>query len=111
MANLTIQNQELRAQLESVAAQLTNLQNTIQQLSQNNGNNNRRNTNSNNNRNTNANSNRNSNNPRRPPTHYCWTHGGTINPFHTSQRCQRPAEGHVREATLEDRRGGNNRNT
>ena len=32
MANLTIQNQELRTQLDRVTTQLTNLQNTIQQL-------------------------------------------------------------------------------
>ena len=35
MANLTIQNQELHTQLESVTAQLTALQSTIQQLTSN----------------------------------------------------------------------------
>ena len=111
MANLTIQNQDLRTQLENVTTQLTNLQNTIQQLTQNNSSsNNRSNNNTGNNRRNN--NNRNANNPRRrPPTHYCWTHGGTTSQFHTSQTCQRPAEGHVREATLQDKRGGNTLNT
>jgi len=43
MANLTIQNQELRTQLENITTQLTNLQNTLQQLTL------KQNTNSNNN--------------------------------------------------------------
>ena len=70
MANITIQNQELRTQLESVTAQLTALQSTIQQLTSNqqqnnNSNNNRRNNNNNtsigNYRNNNSNSNRRNN--------------------------------------------------
>ena len=71
MANLTIQNQELRTQLESVTAQLASLQSTIQQLisnqqQNNNSNNNHRNNNNNNCRdNSNPNSNRRNNNNKR----------------------------------------------
>ena len=128
MNNLTIQNQELRTQSETVTANLTVLQNTAQQLTSNqqqnnNSNNNRRNNNNNtsssNRRNNNSNSNRrnnqnnnNRNNQNRPRTAaYCWTHGGTPDPFHTSQTCMLPAPGHVREATLQDMRGGNTRFT
>ena len=123
MANLTIQNQELRTQLESVTAQLASLQSTIQQLTSNqqqnnNSNNNRRNNNNNNRRNnSNSNSNRRNNNNNRSNQNrsrtvaYCWTHGGTPDPFHTSQTCMLPAPGHVREATLQDMRGGNTRFT
>jgi len=124
MNNLTIQNQELRTQLETVTANLTALQNTIQQLTSNqqqsnNSNTNRQNTNNNNNnsnrRNNYPNSNRrnipnnyNRSNQNRPRiVAYCWTHGGQSDRFHTSQTCMYPAPGHIREATLQDTQGGN----
>ena len=46
---------------------------------------------------------------------YCWTHGLTLHrpgsrlPPHTSANCNRKAEGHKNEATLENLMGGNNR--
>lgn len=40
---------------------------------------------------------------------YCWTHGGRVASTHTSQTCTNPAEGHQRQATFADRRGGSNR--
>lgn len=41
---------------------------------------------------------------------YCWTHGFDIAPSHTSDNCPAPADGHCRQATIEDRRGGSTRN-
>ena len=114
MANLNVQIQELCTQLESVTAQLTALQSTVQQLTsvqqQNNNNNNNRCNQGINNRHNNSNSNanrcnnnNNHNNQNRPRTvAHCWTHRGIPDPFHTSQTCMYPAPGHVREATLQD---------
>lgn len=31
--------------------------------------------------------------------YYCWSHGGNLNPQHTSAKCKYPKEGHVKEAT------------
>jgi hypothetical protein len=42
------------------------------------------------------------------PVTYCWTHGVTRNLAHNSATCQRTAEGHVKEATYDDRKGGSN---
>ena len=39
---------------------------------------------------------------------YCWTHGLGYNPEHTSATCSRPADGHCRDATCADKKGGNN---
>ena len=30
--------------------------------------------------------------------YYCWSHGGTLNPKHTSETCNHPKEGHKKEA-------------
>eukprot|EP00957_Ditylum_brightwellii_P037625 2845241-Ditylum_brightwellii.AAC.1 len=38
--------------------------------------------------------------------HYCWTHGVTRGPGHTSVNCGNPAEGHKKEATLFNCMGG-----
>ena len=50
-----------------------------------------------------------------PPTgaggssyHYCWTHGLSLNPNHTSATCNRQAPGHQTAATLMNMMGGNN---
>ena len=41
---------------------------------------------------------------------YCWTHGWDIHNTHTSQSCNYPAEGHIRDATRADTKGGRNHN-
>jgi hypothetical protein len=41
-------------------------------------------------------------------TWYCWSHGSGINPEHTSRACKNKKEGHKDDATLFDRKGGNN---
>ena len=123
MANLTVLNQDLRTQLETAKAQLASLQSTMQQLTANqqqnnnssnnrlynNNNTSRYNNNSNSNRRNTSNNRSNQNRPR--PVAYCWTHGGILNPFDTSQSCMLPAPGHVQEATLQDMQGGNTCNT
>lgn len=38
--------------------------------------------------------------------YYCWSHGGCINPSHTSSTCKFPKEGHQKEATWFDMMGG-----
>eukprot|EP00957_Ditylum_brightwellii_P179521 13676105-Ditylum_brightwellii.AAC.1 len=38
--------------------------------------------------------------------HYCWSHGVTRGPNHTSLNCQHPKEGHKRDATLLNQQGG-----
>ena len=40
------------------------------------------------------------------PVSYCWSHGITRNLQHSSQSCSRPKEGHQRDATYHDRKGG-----
>ena len=40
---------------------------------------------------------------------YCWTHGKTGNPEHTSQTCPNKANNHVKTATIADRKGGSAR--
>ena len=114
MANLTIQNQDLRTQLQALTTQLGTMQNILQQLTSNNNttrNSNNRNGSNRNNNNRN-NNNRNGNNRRSPnrPIAYCWTHGGIYSGNHNSQTCWRPAQNHVREATLENRIGGSEAN-
>ena len=39
---------------------------------------------------------------------YCWSHGRTFNPKHTSKTCNYRKDGHKEEATLVDRMGGSN---
>ena len=41
--------------------------------------------------------------------YYCHTHGLGTNANHTSATCNRPAEGHQREATVSNMMGGNNK--
>jgi hypothetical protein len=38
--------------------------------------------------------------------HYCWSHGRTRNPKHTSPTCNHKKEGHKDDATLHDKKGG-----
>ena len=38
---------------------------------------------------------------------YCWTHGVTNNPSHTSYTCRNPAHGHQSTATMANTMGGN----
>ena len=38
--------------------------------------------------------------------HYCWTHGHTQNPLHTSVTCYEPATGHKKEAMDKNKLGG-----
>ena len=38
---------------------------------------------------------------------YCWSHGLSTNPLHTSGTCTRPAKGHQATATLENMMGSN----
>jgi hypothetical protein len=38
--------------------------------------------------------------------YYCWSHGATTNASHTSTTCNRPKEGHIKEATWFDMQGG-----
>ena len=45
---------------------------------------------------------------RRPFTQYCWTHG--YNQSHGSSICTRPATGHCRQATHQNRMGGSEKN-
>jgi hypothetical protein len=37
---------------------------------------------------------------------YCWSHGVTKNLWHNSTTCNRPKEGHKKEATLQNKMGG-----
>ncbi len=37
---------------------------------------------------------------------YCWSHGITLTPRHTSVKCLNPSEGHDKEATLTNMKGG-----
>ena len=39
-------------------------------------------------------------------THYCWTHGLTRTPYHTSQTCREPDPGHKKEATFNKKLNG-----
>jgi hypothetical protein len=39
---------------------------------------------------------------------YCWTHGCTHNPYHTSKTCVNRAEGHQVAATYDNKLGGSN---
>jgi hypothetical protein len=52
---------------------------------------------------TNATTTRNDNNFVDPSSgrkiYYCWSHGGSLNPDHTSAKCLYPKEGHQKEAT------------
>ena len=41
---------------------------------------------------------------------YCWTHGATNNPSHTSQTCRNPAPGHQTTASINNTMGGNTYN-
>ena len=41
---------------------------------------------------------------------YCWTHGATNNPSHTSQTCRNPAPGHQATASINNTMGGNTYN-
>jgi hypothetical protein len=43
------------------------------------------------------------------PVSYCWTHGVTRNLEHTSESCTRCAEGHQKDATYDNRKGGSDR--
>ena len=45
-------------------------------------------------------------NSQNEPVTYCWTHGVTKNLRHNSATCVRQAEGHKKEATLNNRMGG-----
>ena len=38
--------------------------------------------------------------------YYCWSHGLSLNPEHTSATCKNPKEGHETTATIFDMRGG-----
>ena len=40
---------------------------------------------------------------------YCWTHGISRNPQHTSTTCEHPGEGHQRTATMTNQMGGSTR--
>ena len=40
---------------------------------------------------------------------YCWSHGWSFDPQHTSCNCKRKAPGHQDKATLENMMGGSNR--
>jgi hypothetical protein len=41
--------------------------------------------------------------------YYCWSHGLSTNPDHTSASCKNPKDGHETEATIFDMRGGSNK--
>ena len=41
--------------------------------------------------------------------HYCWSHGRTFNPNHTSKNCRFRKPGHKEEATLSNRMEGNDK--
>ena len=43
-----------------------------------------------------------------PTYYYCWSHGASINPEHTSAKCNRQADKHCKHATLFDMQGGCN---
>ena len=40
--------------------------------------------------------------------HYCWSHGLTRTPYHTSQTCREPEPGHIKTATFGNRKKGSN---
>ena len=86
-ANQTTQNevQQLKTTMQILQAQLTTLMATMQMNPNNNVRRRERDTSS---------------------TWYCWTHGRTMNPKHTSKTCLHRKEGHQEEATLENKMGG-----
>lgn len=45
----------------------------------------------------------------RKNNNYCWTHGYRVTENHTSATCNKPAEGHKKEATRANTMGGNQR--
>jgi hypothetical protein len=46
----------------------------------------------------------------KPNGNYCWTHGWDLPNAHTSASCNRPKEGHKREATKDNTMGGSDNN-
>jgi len=48
-------------------------------------------------------------NPEGKKMYYCWSHGLSMNPEHTSATCKNPKEGHETAATIFDMRGGSNK--
>ena len=44
------------------------------------------------------------------PGNYCWTHGHRVGKLRTSETCTRKAEGHVKDATAADKKGGSKQN-
>ena len=94
MANLTTQNQDLQQHITALVTQMSTIQSLLQQL-------------------TNASHQQGTSTPKgkkakgnKKPVACCWTHGGTFNIAHTSQKCKTPASKHDREATSQEIRGG-----
>ena len=105
MANIIVKNRDLQSQLNSVNSHLASLQQLLHSI-QANATSTQHNT---------SNTTKSSTVPplRRPsrrantyPTHYCGSHGGTINQNHTSATCHMRKPGNNITAILQDTKGG-----
>ena len=108
MANILVQNQSLQTQLNTVNSHLASLQQLLQSIQSNTNHNASQPTTSTSTTTSNTVPSGRRQNRRAtiPPTHYCWSHGGTINPAHTSSTCCARKPGHDPTATLQDTKGG-----
>ena len=98
VANLTQANATLSSQVSELRSLFSTLDTKLNRILSNSG------------RNNNANNDRDSSSARRNAnTSYCWTHGRTRTDNHTSENCRNPSEGHIRNATLNNRQGGSSR--
>ena len=97
LADLTATNKDLTQQMAKKDTKISNLKKKLHERS------NPRDRNP-------TNTTRDSTKRRYNNTNYCWTHGFDIHTTHTSQSCNFPNEGHQREATRADTKGGSTAN-
>ena len=90
VANLAQSNSVLTAQLTDISTLIKQLELKVNSIAD-------------------SNQQRRSSDYNRNSEHYCWSHGRTRNPNHTSSNCRNKKEGHVDAATLNDKQGGSNR--
>jgi regulator of replication initiation timing len=98
LADLTATNKELTQLMAKKDTEISSLKKKLQDRSNNRD------------RNTNTPRDRDSTKRRYTNTNYCWTHGFDIHNTHTSQSCNFPSEGHQRDATRADTKGGSTAN-
>ena len=105
MANILVQNQGLQSQLNSVNIHLVSLHQLMHSI-QANATNTQPDASDVAGRRTNTPVRRPSRRANIPPTHYYWSHSGTINPNHTSMTCIMRKLGHDVTTILQDTKGG-----